>query len=177
MKFLSVLILVVFSFSSFAGNGVKSIVDDLTYSLNVEWDQKDQRFYNDQMELFSKNISLLKDQGLSNEEILNSILASMKNDEVARDAKEMFRIISAENLTDTDAMNIITSLRHKSYHQGASWNGNVVMTAAIVAAIIVGTSVILYGISGRKLRKLQEECEGGGSSNQTDTTNCERTPG
>jgi len=175
MKFFSALLVLAFSLSSFAGTGVKSIIDDLTYSLNVEWDQEDQRFYNEQIDLYTQRMADLRAQGLSQEELMNSVMATVKNEEARREVREVLQIISVEKLTDAQALNILTSLRQKTYGEGASWNGNVVVKTAIITAIVIGTAVVLYGISGRKLRKLLEDCEGADSSSQTNTSKCERT--
>ncbi len=175
MKFISALLILAFSFSSFADNGVKHIIDDLTYSLNVEWDQQDQRFYNEQLDLYTQRIADLRAQGLSQEDLINSLMASIQNEGIRQEVKQMLQMISAERLSDSQVMSILNSLRQKTYAEGASWNGSVVMSAAIITAIVIGTAVVLYGINGRKIRKLQEDCQGSGSTDQqTNTSSCER---
>jgi hypothetical protein len=61
MKVLSFFMVLIFSTTSFASNpsDVKSIIDDLNYSLSVEWDQKDLAFYDDQLDLYTQKILAL----------------------------------------------------------------------------------------------------------------------
>ena len=177
MKILSIFLALLVSASSFADSNVRSVIDDLNYALKVEWDQNDMAFYNSQLDLYSQRLADLKRQGMSHEALIKEISGSIKNKQAAHEVEQMFRLISANDLSDDEAFDIYATLRDKTFVQGASWNGQVFIQTATIMAIVIGTAVVLYGISGRKLRKLQEDCAGGTPDAQTGTTSCERTPG
>ncbi len=56
----------------FAGStdGLKKAYDEMNYSLTVEWDQKNEAFYEAQIKKFNNSIRDLKAEGLTNSELL-----------------------------------------------------------------------------------------------------------
>ena len=72
---------------------LKTAFDQLNFSLQVEWDQKDKKFYNSKVKEFHDQISNLQKQGLKNTEILEFIKRNIKDQNIASDIDELYETI------------------------------------------------------------------------------------
>ena len=126
-------------------NSLKSVFDELNYSLSVEWDQKDKDFYTAQMKKFSAELRELQAKGLTNAQLIEFVKSEVKNEKVARDLETAFTMISITKMSSEEASNYMVETMKKSYSAGASWNGEVFLYLGIgvllvAAAIAVGGS-------------------------------------
>ncbi len=138
MRLLATIMTLIFSLSTFATPRVdmKTAIDELNYSLDVEWDQKDQNFYNQQVEKYSQTILSLLANGLTKEELIQETVATIKNKKLALEVEEALEVLNIENLSEAQAMSIVDSLREKNYSRGANWSGT---TTVIVTSVVVVT--------------------------------------
>lgn len=135
--------------------GMKSVFDELHYSLSVEWDQKDEAFFNAQSEKFRKELRSLQDQGVSRQEILKTLLNEIQDKKLAKDIETTFSLISINGLQPEEAEAHIKNLIDRSYKTGASWSGgSVVLGMVLMVAIIAVVSVIYKD----QLMEKGEEC-------------------
>lgn len=116
--------------------GLKTAFDELEYALSVEWDQKDQAFYQAEMDKFNKKIAALKEQGLTNQELVAFVKSEVKNEQVARDLDTAVSLMTIGKMDQNDATKFVLDSVKKSYDRGASWNG-------IVAVNLISLLVIL----------------------------------
>ena len=148
-----------------AQNGLKAAFDELNYALTVEWDQSNRDFYNTQMEQFKSNLGSLQEQGLSNQDLVNFTLTQVKDQKLAKDLETAFSMISINKMSEKDAQRYITDVMNKSYSQGASWGGEVIVGAIVlilivaVAAIVAGKARVENGCY--KVRVCEDYCTGG----------------
>jgi len=127
-------------------NSLKTVFDELNYSLSVEWDQKDKDFYTAQMKKFSSELRELQAKGLTNAQLIEFVKSEVKNEKVARDLETAFNMISITKMSSEEASNYMVETMKKSYSAGASWNGEVFLYLGIgvllvAAAIAVGGNV------------------------------------
>ncbi len=128
-------------------NGLKAAVDEMTYALTVEWDQKDPEFYESTMNAFRVKVSELQKQGLSNTQLLDLAKAQLKDARLARDLDTAFSVITVNRLSEEEAMNHVVDTMKRSYGKGANWAGDPKITlfiGLIIVAAIAG--LILSGI-------------------------------
>src|SRR5690349_5111044 len=90
------------------GNNLKAAFDELNYSLNVEWDQKDKAFYNQAQEKFAKQVKALQAQGLSNKELMDFAVSSVKDEKVAKDIQTALSMVLINNMSQTEAHKYVT---------------------------------------------------------------------
>lgn len=158
MKFFSfVLIFATLSSHVVAGThkGIKAAFDELHYSLSVEWDQKDQAFFNQKSEAFTKDLLALQKSGISNHELMDQILTEVKDKRVAGDLEATFSLMSLNALSPEEANRQVKSILEKSYQTGASWNGgSVLMGMALMIAIIAVVGVVYQ----EQIKKEGERC-------------------
>jgi hypothetical protein len=147
MRFLSLLVAFCFSLNVLASTGtvqeLERVLDDYHYSLAVEWDQKDQAFFNAKTEVFfSKLANLMKEDGLSQAQIMTLIEKKSGNKKMV-DALQLKMSLMSKGVTTKELTDLVKSSSKDLYAQGASWNGEVVYTVAIglLVAAIVGYSI------------------------------------
>ena len=105
-------------------DGLKTAIDELTYSLNVEWDQKDQSFYDQKMDAFKAKLASYKANGMTNADLLNFIMSETKNESLRKNIDLAFTQIAINKLSEKQSLELIQDANKKSYQQGASWSVN-----------------------------------------------------
>lgn len=147
MRIISFLVAFCFSLNVMASTGtiqeLERHMDDYQYALSVEWDQKDQAFYEAQTKAFFEKMGkLIKEDGLSKSEILRLVEAKTKNKEALEALKLKLSVLS-KGASVEELANIVKEYSQDLYSQGASWNGQVVFSV-VIGLVIVGA--IAYAI-------------------------------
>ena len=143
-------------------NGLKAAFDELNYSLTVEWDQKDTKFYDAQMKKFNETVRELQSKGLTNAQLIEFAKTEVKDARVAKDLETAFNMISIQKLSGAEASKYMMETMKRSYTSGASWNGDVLVYAAVGLLIIAVAIAVASGSGGG----------GGGSSDYYCTSEC-----
>ncbi len=137
-----------------SGNSLAQIFNEINYTLTVEWDQQDQEFYRTQVDQFqAKVLELQKEQGISNQQLIDYAVNSVKDAKLASDLKGLFGVIEANKLNYDEARKLVVDTIGKSYSQGASWTsdaalvgfGVLLLAIVIVAAIAAPARPVHYG--------------------------------
>lgn len=127
-----------------SNNGLKAAFDDLDYSLSVEWDQQDETFHKAQTDLFVDRIAELQEAGLTNAEMMNFTLSQVKNAKVAAELTELFDLVNANKLNESQVLDMVQAIRKNSHTQGASWIGTAtIVTVSILVVAAVATYAVL----------------------------------
>lgn len=159
LKRACVLLLVLITFtaqvSANSQTGLKAAFDELNYSLNVEWDQKDLNFYNAQSEKFTSEIMKLQEMGLSNKELMDFAILQIKDKKLAHEIQTTFSLVSIDAMSSQEAQEHIKKAIANSYGHGASWNGATVLGGVVLVIIIV--AVIGY-LNKDAITKEAEKC-------------------
>lgn len=143
--------------SAATDNGLKAAFDELNYSLSVEWDQKDKDFHSAQMKAFSAKLMELQNKGLTRNELIAFVKSEVKNQAVAKDLETAFNMVSINKMTSEDATKYMVETMKKSYSNGASWNGQVVLYVAI-GVLIVAAAIALGSTTGPACANPTTEC-------------------
>ena len=114
--------------------------DEMNYSLNVEWDQKDQQFFKTTVEGFEKEIKALQAQGLTNKELVDYTLSKIKDKQTQSDVKEIAKAINEEEMTGDQARDFALEKLSGTYSQGASWSGS---RMGIKLVLILGVIILI----------------------------------
>ena len=139
-------------------NGLKAAFDEMNYALTVEWDQKDQSFYEAQLKKFTATVRDLQKSGLTNAQMIDFAKSQVKDAKVAKDLETAFSMITINKMSSEEASRYMMDSMKRAYSNGASWNGDVLVYLA-VGLLIVALAV---GLSS----------SGGGSSSSDDTYTC-----
>lgn len=128
--------------SAQAGSNLKVIIDELDYSLTVEWDQVDPQFYNDQISHFE---SALINEGITKLDLLTYI----QNEPIYADLSVdpiVNSLLLDTNLSEIEAHALILQLMPKMYKKGASWVGGIDVLAWSwgIAIVVLTVGVISY---------------------------------
>ena len=141
----------VISFNTFATAPInhmgqlKTAFDQLNFSLQVEWDQKDKKFYNSKVKEFHDQITNLQKQGLKNAEILEFIKRNIKDQNIASDIDELYETIKVSDMSAKEARKFALEHVSSNYAQGANWAGSA--SAAITLAALILVLAILVAAS------------------------------
>lgn len=156
-------------------NGLKAAFDELNYALSVEWDQRDQEFFNNQSEAFTKEILKLQRAGVSNQEILESVLNELHDKNLARDIRTTYSLVSINALSPEEAEAQVKLMLQNSYQKGASWNGGSVLLGMVLVIAIIAVVGIIYQ---EELKKKGEQCYMAWKCNESCTlTGCQQVCG
>ena len=141
MRFVSLLVAFCFSLNVMASTGtiqeLERAMDDYTYALSVEWDQKDQAFYEAQTKAFFDKMSkMISEDGLSKEEVMKLIELKTKN-KASLEALKLKLSVLAKGASTEELVKIVKDASKDLYDQGASWNGSVIIPVAI-GIVVVG---------------------------------------
>lgn len=136
-------------------NGIKAAFDELNYSLTVEWDQKDQSFFNAQTEKFTREVIALQKAGLTNQEMLDAVLNEVKDKNLVRDIKATYSLVSINALSAEEAQAQVKDLLQRSYNTGASWSAGSVFFGMVLMIAIIAVVGIVYQ---EELKKEGERC-------------------
>ncbi len=144
MKIITLLLILSFSLSSFAGTGsIRSLVEDHQYFVTVEWDQKDMNALRIQEEAFMEKLAKVPSKDLEqylNENLAPEKIAHMKNG------------LRKGLLEGQDPMTLIRELSREQ--KGASWN------AAGTALLVVGGVALSLFVLYTWFIHNQLECDG-----------------
>lgn len=143
MRIVSLLVAFCFSLNVMASTGtvaeLERALDDYHYSLSVEWDQKDQAVYEAKTaEFFAKLEKMIKEQGLSQEQIMTLVEKKVNNKNTVEALKLKMSLLP-KNASASELAKMIKESTSDMYSQGASWNGEVLISVGIgllVAAAI-----------------------------------------
>lgn len=130
---------------------LKKAYDALNFSIQVEWDQKDKKFYNKKVAEFHKEIKKLQKQGLSNAELINFVKSNIKDRNLSKNLDEVMNTIKASSMTQKEARKFALDYMSKNYSEGASWRayntGGVIAVALFlsIALALVSPSVAVVG--------------------------------
>lgn len=147
MRFIALLVAFCFSLNVMASTGtvqeLERALDDYHYALSVEWDQQDQSFYDAKTkEFFSKMESLIKNDGLTQDQVLTLVSKKVNNPKVVEALKLKAALMSKANSAE-ELAKMVKESTGDMYSQGASWNGQVIVPV-VIGLLVVG--VIAYSV-------------------------------
>lgn len=147
-SFLVIFSVIVGHASAASQNGLKNAFDELSYSLNVEWDQEDMTFFEAQKNKFAAEVVK---QGISPNELVEIINDEITDVQVRKDIVEAYQVVKSEKMTQAEAQEYILKVLSQTYTEGAHWNpltrvGMFFKTAGIVALSVV--VIILFSQTG-----------------------------
>jgi hypothetical protein len=147
MRIISLVLALCFTFNVMAGTGsvveFEKVVDEYYYDLSVEWDQKDQKFYDAKTkEFFTKLETLINNEGLSQTEIINLLKSKIK-DQAMIDSLVVKMSVLNKSESVEELLKVVKDSSQHLYTRGASWNGQVILqaTAALIVAAAIGYAV------------------------------------
>lgn len=126
-----------------AQNGLKAAFDEMNYALTVEWDQKDQSFYEKQLKQFTGKVRELQKQGLTNQQMIDFAKSQVKDAKAAKDLETAFSMITINKMTSEEASLYMMETMKRSYSNGASWAGDALIYLAaglLIVALAVGVA-------------------------------------
>ena len=129
--------------------GLQSAFDEMNYSLTVEWDQKDKVFYKLQTDKFNIAVKNLQAFGLTQKDMMSFVKSKMAFHGKAHDFETAMNVIELNKMSTEEASSYMMERMKNSYAKGASWNGDVLIYAALgVLLVVASVSLALAGLSG-----------------------------
>ena len=144
-RIVSLLLLLCLSLNSFAGTiGMQKLERELHeyhFAMTVEWDQKDQAFYDAKTkQFFSSMEKIIREEGISKAEVLTLVEKKLVSHKAIEALKLKLTLLSNVNSSEELARSLQKHAKDM-YSQGASWNGE--FTFPVVLGIIV-IGIIAY---------------------------------
>lgn len=121
-------------------NELGKTFDSLNYKLNVEWDQKDSKFFDSTIANFEKEISDLQDAGVTNSDLMDYTISKIKDPQMQNEINEMSKAIADAQMSSTEARAFVISKLNSTYSHGASWSGS---RMGLKAAFFIGLIVVI----------------------------------
>ncbi len=146
-KLLSIVLALTFTCNVFAASTatqeLEKSLDNYQYAMQVEWDQKDQKFADAQTEKFLAEMGkLIKEKGLKQEEIMAIAEKKIANKQTVEAMK--LKLALAGNVRNSaELAAVLKDVSKDMYSRGASWNGDVLLSAGLVVLVV---AVVGYAI-------------------------------
>lgn len=143
MKILSLVLSLCITFNVLAASGTVSelerVIDSYQYSMTVEWDQKDQKFYDTKTDAFIAQVAqVIKKEGLTKDQVL-AMSEKRVQDKQALEAMKLKMSLLDKNMSSEELATALRDSSKEFYSKGASWNGKVAFIAPIALfAVIIG---------------------------------------
>jgi hypothetical protein len=145
-KLLSIVLALSFTVNVFAATATQELeksLDNYQYAMTVEWDQKDQKFYDAKtQEFFAQMGSLIKEKGLKQEEIIALAEKKIANKQTVEAIKLKLNLIGNVKTT-SELASVLKDVSKDMYSKGAAWNGDAVLVSGVVVLIV---AVVGYAI-------------------------------
>ncbi len=145
MKLVALITLLCISFNVLATpiRELEASFDNYNYSLTVEWDQKDQKFFNDKTDEFLKQIShQFLANGVTKEDI-NSLLEKKVGNKVFMDAMKL-KLSLMPVMNSEELIQFLKSHSDEFYTRGASWTGIEWDTVGLIAGGVVLLGAMIW---------------------------------
>ncbi len=127
---------------------IQGILDNLEYSLSVQWDQKDQKFLNNTLKKFEGELISLKSEGLTANDLMDHLKNSVLSDDLSSSLELVVALINPDKMKFSDARGFISDFMKDSYSQGANWVGRngvpMWLTYSLIAVAVGAMIYILY---------------------------------
>ena len=144
--------------ASAMSKALDSTFSEMNYLLNVEWDQKDQVYFNNTVDGFESQVKDLQSQGLTNKELIEYTLSKVKDKQTQSDIAEISKVISESGMTPDQARDFALEKLNSTHSQGASWSGSrmgvkLFVCLALIIIIICATK------KGHGNDRPEDECD------------------
>ncbi len=136
-----------------APEGLKAAFDELTYTLSVDWDQRDAAVYEREMKAFLATVMDLQRAGLTNDEMIAFASTKVRDARIARDLQTAFSMITINKMSTEEASKYMLEALRRSSASGAAWTGDAVRNLGVsllIVAIAVGVVLAVSSGSGGK---------------------------
>jgi len=121
---------------------LRQAMNDFNYSINVEWDQKDQAFYEAQMEKFQAAMSELSAKGMTQAQMIAEARAEIKDSQAAAQLDQAMQLVASNNMSQAETKRLVMDMMTKSQTRGASWGGGMLLNVGILVGLIVVIAVL-----------------------------------
>jgi bacterioferritin-associated ferredoxin len=127
---------------------VGDAMSELQYNLTVQWDQKDQLAKANFLKTFSTEIDSIRESGVTDEQLLQSIANESGNPQSAKDLNILADYAKTNQLTSDQIANVVNQYASQNGHEGANWMGcgggcgQSVSHGAVIGLAVVAVAVI-----------------------------------
>lgn len=145
MKIISWLLILCFTTNVFARSvehSLASTIEEYKYELTVEWDQKDQKALKSIMDRMRSQLSKLKENGMTSDDLISYAEKNGNPQQVDR-IRTQLMLNDAATMSDEDLVNFFRNDVLAVGSQGASWNGSKDILYITGAIALIGILVLL----------------------------------
>ncbi len=140
-----------------------SAIDNLQYKLTVEWDQKDVSVQKKILSDFTAELDQLKKQGVTDQEIFNSLSAKAFDAQTSKDIENLAKYAKSNNLDGKQVRKLVIDYANKSQKLGTSWSSEA--TFGVIIGVVLAI-VLIAALTGHV------SASTGGSGYYSSGSNC-----
>ncbi len=122
-----------------------SAINNLQYRLTVEWNQKDLGAQKKIMGEFAAELDQLKKQGVTDQEIFNSLSAKAFDAQTSKDIESLAKYAKANNLNQNQVRKLVVDYANKSQKLGTSWSSEATVGLVIGIVLVIVLVAALTG--------------------------------
>lgn len=127
---------------------VENAINELNYTLSVEWDQKDPAVKKAAYEKFSAEIAQLQAQGVSNDEIYSTIKSKVLTAQAGKDVDAIIGLAKSGRISAQEAQKQLGQYLSKAEARGANWSSGATLGAVGITLVIVGLLALAIASGG-----------------------------
>ena len=124
-------------------------IQQLNYSLTVQWDQQDAQFKANAYKVFAGQIEQLQKEGMTQGQLVEALKLQLNDAKLIADLDLLAAIAKEKNMTAAQTNALVAQYAMKAQKEGASWTGSSGggMNVGVIIAVIVVIVVIILIIN------------------------------
>jgi hypothetical protein len=120
---------------------LQSAIQQLNFSLTVEWDQKDPNFKAKALKTFNAQIKELQASGVSTQSIVAGLKSQLKDAKLIADLDRLANVAKTKKMSPKQTQSLVAQYAAQAQKAGASWTGEgavyTLVAIAVIALIVV----------------------------------------
>jgi hypothetical protein len=120
--------------SSFAGEGIKSALQDYQYAMTVEWDQQDPEYAKAQEEKLLNSVESLLQNGHTPKSIVQESLALIPDAQQRNEIQTALNQFNQGELSKAELLNMLANHSSQMSQTGASWS----VVGTVILGLVLG---------------------------------------
>lgn len=137
---------------------VENAINELNYTLSVEWNQKDEAVKKAAFAKFYGELQALEAQGVSRDEIYATIKSKVLTAQAAKDVDAIIGLAKAGRITAQEARAQLGAYLNKAQATGANWSSGATLGGIGLALVVIGLVALAVASGGGGSVVVYQDC-------------------
>ena len=127
------------------GVNIGAAIDELSFALTVQWDQKDASFKKEATDRFNERVAQFQKEGGTQKQLLDAMKAKMPDAQISRDLESLAEIAVSKKLPGALIQELTLAYVNKTQTRGASYSSEFLQVAIPVGIMVIVVGLVIAG--------------------------------